>query len=62
MFVNISQVDYLLDMCRGCLEKYPEEKIRIFQDIDELLDIRLSLEKPKTKSVKLKLKKTNIDK
>jgi hypothetical protein len=62
MFVNISQVDYLLDMCRGCLEKYPEEKIQIFQDIDELLDIRLSLEKPKTKSVKSKLKKTNIDK
>ena len=49
-------------MCRGCLEKYPEEKIQIFQDIDELLDIRISLEKPKTKSVKSKLKKTNIDK
>lgn len=55
--MNISQVDYLLDMCRGCLEKYPEEKIEIFKDIDELLDIRLSLNNVKIKTVKPKVKK-----
>ena len=41
--MTVVEVDELLNMCCDCLEKYPDDKRKIFTDIDELLDLRLSI-------------------
>ena len=61
--LTLIEVDELLGMCSECLDRYPEDKKKLYNDIDELLDLRLDLmknppirkaAKPKKKSKYLK--------
>jgi len=60
--MTVIEVDELLNMCRDCLDHYPEDKKKLFNDIDELLDIRLAIMKnpPPIKPVKSKKKSKSI--
>ena len=54
--LTLTEVDELLNMCRDCLDRYPDDKKKLFNDIDELLDMRLEIMKnpPIVKTVKPK--------